>query len=152
MIAVKLIYFNDLKVGDTLASGDLEVTVEELIRFGKRYDPRPYHIDEEAAAASIFGGLVASGAQTLAFWNYLRFKAEEGLAQLATLSLDDVRYMAPVRPGDRLRLETQVSSARRSMRKPDRGVMTFHHHLYNQDDTQVINVNACLLVARRPAI
>jgi len=151
VMATDLIYFNDLKVGDTLAAGTLEVTQDEIIRFGERYDPRPYHIDENAAASSIFGGLVASGAQTLAFWNYLRFKAEEGLAQLATLSLDNVHYMAPVRPGDCLRLEAVVSNARRSMRKPDRGIMTFDHLLYNQDDAPVIQLNACLLVARRQA-
>ncbi|MBT7755471.1 MAG: acyl dehydratase [Candidatus Magasanikbacteria bacterium] len=150
VVSIASIYFNDLKVGDTLASDDLEITVEEIVRFGRRYDPRPYHVDADAAAASIFGGLVASGAQTLAFWNYLRFKAEEGLAQLATLSLDNVHFMSPVRPGDHLRLEAQLTTARRSLRKPDRGIMTFEHHLYNQDDAVVIEVNACLLVARRP--
>ena len=77
-------------------------------------------------------------------------KAEEGLAQLATLSLDNVHFMSPVRPGDHLRLEAQLTTARRSLRKPDRGIMTFEHHLYNQDDAVVIEVNACLLVARRP--
>ncbi|MDP6565348.1 MAG: MaoC/PaaZ C-terminal domain-containing protein [Alphaproteobacteria bacterium] len=150
-MAANLIYYNDLKVGDALAADGLEVTVDEIVRFGRRYDPRPYHVDEEAATASIFGGLVASGAQTLAFWNYLRFKAEEGLAQLATLSLDNIHYLAPVRPGDHLRLEAELTSARRSMRKPDRGIMTFRHNLYNQANTPVINLDACLLVARRPA-
>ena len=142
------IFFNDLKPGDTLAAGGFEVTRDDIIRFARRYDPRPYHTDEDSARSSIFGGLVASGAQTLAIWNSLRFQAENGLAQLATLSLDGVHYNAPVRPDDCLRLEAEVVSCQRSLRKPDRGVVKFQHGLINQDDVRVMDAEVNLLVAK----
>ncbi len=144
------IFYDDLKVGDSLSAGPMDVTKTQIIRYSRRYDPRPYHVDPEAAKLSIFGGLVAPGGQILSYWNKLRFDAEDGLAQLATLSLNNVHFTAPVRPNDQLKLQATLRHARRSLGKPDRGLMTFNHIMFNQADTPVVEVDVVLLVARRP--
>ena len=144
-----MLTFEDVQVGDTLTAGDYAVDVAEIIAFAERYDPRPFHLDQEAGEASVFGGLVASGILTIAIWNRLRFEAEAGLAMLAGLGLDEVRYHSPVRPGDRLSLLAELTNKRYSETKPDRGIMRFRHRILNQAGETVMTCAVTLLVTTR---
>ncbi|MDP6706832.1 MAG: MaoC/PaaZ C-terminal domain-containing protein [Alphaproteobacteria bacterium] len=144
-------YFEDLAVGDRLAAGPYRVAREEMLAFAQSYDPRPVHLDDAAGAASDFGGLVASGIYTLAVWNRLRFEAEAGLSQIAGLGLEEVRYSAPVRAGDRLDLAAECTAKRPSASRADRGIMAFQHRLLNQHGQLAMTAVVNLLVSRRPA-
>lgn len=143
-------YFDDIQLGDRIAAGDYLMSREEIVEFAAKYDPRPFHLDEEAGRRSVFGGLVASGIHTVAAWNALRVEAEQGLAMLAGLGLDELRYPVPVRPGDRLSLSAECIERTPSASKPDRGVLRFRHHLLNQDGREVMTCVVSLMVARRP--
>ncbi len=141
--------FDDIELGTAMAAGGYEVRADEIVAFAERYDPRPYHLDEEAARDSLFGGLVASGIHTIGMWNRLRFEAEAGLAQLAGLGLDALRFHHPVRPGDRLSLRAECVEKRRSKAKPDCGIVRFRHTLSNQADEPVMTCEVTLMVAAR---
>ncbi len=91
--------------------------------------------------------LVASGIHTIAIWNRLRFEAEAGLAQLAGLGVDKIRYHTPVRPGDAPRLEATCTGARPSASKPGRGILTYAHTVLNQDGEVAMTLEVRLLVA-----
>jgi acyl dehydratase len=102
-------YFEDLTVGDEQTFGAYEVTAEGIQSFAEQYDPQPFHTDPEAAAASPFGGLVASGWHTAAMT--MRLLVEEFLADAATrgaLGVDELRWREPVRPGDELTVRTEI--------------------------------------------
>lgn len=102
-------HFEDLSVGDERAFGSYAVTREEIVEFAQSYDPQPIHVDEEAAASSFFGGLVASGWHTAALTmrlivvGFLR-----DAASLGSPGVDELRWHEPVRPGDELRVRTEV--------------------------------------------
>jgi len=103
-------YFEALAVGDTDSFGDYEVTREELTTFAGQYDPQPIHTDPDAAAQSMFGGLVASGWHTAAMT--MRLLVDHQLADsraLGALGVDSLRWPEPVRPGDRLSVHTEIS-------------------------------------------
>ncbi|MDS0281525.1 MaoC family dehydratase [Haloarcula onubensis] len=102
-------YFEALAVGDGDSFGDYEVTREEVVEFAGQYDPQPMHTDPEAAAASMFGGLVASGWHTAAMT--MRLLVDGRLADsraLGALGVDSLRWPEPVRPGDRLSVSTEI--------------------------------------------
>ncbi|MEF8853069.1 MAG: MaoC family dehydratase [Haloarculaceae archaeon] len=101
--------FADVSVGETDSFGSYEVTAAEVVEFAERYDPQPFHTDPEAAAETPFGGLVASGWHTAAMT--MRLLVENFLSDVATrgaLGVDDLRWRAPVRPGQTLTVETEV--------------------------------------------
>jgi acyl dehydratase len=106
-------YFEDLAVGDTDSFGSYEVTEAEVVEFAERYDPQPFHTDPEAAAASPFGGLVASGWHTAAMT--MRMLVEGALSEMATrgaAGVDELRWRQPVRPGQTLSVEVEVAGKR----------------------------------------
>ena len=149
-MAEEPIYYEDIIVGGSLQADGFDITKSDIVAFGCQFDPRAIHTDEDAAQSSIFGGLVASGIHNLAAWSRLRFDAEAGLAQLAGLGLDELRYHVPVRPGDRLHLTAECIEKRRSLSNAEHGIMRFRHRLLNQDDDEVMTLIVSLLVARRP--
>jgi len=103
-------YFEDLSEGDTASAGSRTVTAEEIVAFAERYDPQPFHVDEEAAAQSPFGGLVASGWHTAALT--MRLLVDGVLSETASqgaLGVDELRWHRPVRPGDELAVETEIA-------------------------------------------
>lgn len=105
--------FEDLAVGDTEAFGEYEVTAAEVTEFAERYDPQPFHTDPETAAETPFGGLVASGWHTTAMT--MRMLVENRLGTVATrgaVGVDDLRWHRPVRPGQTLTVETEVTDKR----------------------------------------
>lgn len=126
--------------GSVRTSGTVLVTEEEIIEFAKRYDPQVFHTDPVAARDSIYGGLVASGWHTAAMAmrliveNYL-----SGVASVGSPGVDEVRWLQPVRPGDRLSVRVTVLEARRSESKPDRGIVRSLVEVLNQDMALVMS-------------
>ena len=145
-------YFDDFKVGDKFATATKTVTEDMIVGFAKVYDPQPFHIDPAAAKHTHFGGLIASGFQTLAIG--FRLIWDTGILAAASMGspgFDELRWLRPVRPGDTLRVEMEVVESRPSQSKPDRGIMRGAYRYLNQSDEAVLTYTAMHLLRRRPA-
>jgi acyl dehydratase len=134
-------YFEDNHEGETYEYGYATVDQEELVAFARRLDPQPIHADAEFAAAGPFGGLIASGWHTGGI--FMRLFADHYLSRVASLAspgIDELRWPAPVRPGDILRLRTTTTETRPSRSKPDRGLVFTHAELLNADYSVVLSL------------
>jgi len=140
------LYFEDAEIGTSCTVGAYLVTKNEIIQFAKQYDPMPRHIDEEAAARSIFGGLSASSAHTFSIYILLSKKLQPRLHVLAGLGWDELK----LRPDDELGLETTTLEKRESKSKPDRGILRNRVLLRNQRRETVLECISTIFVARRP--
>ncbi|WP_018318194.1 MaoC/PaaZ C-terminal domain-containing protein [Bradyrhizobium sp. WSM2793] len=143
-------YFEEIEVGDSFKAGPYFVSKDEIIQFAKQFDPRPFHLDEEAAARSVFAGLSASAAHTFAIFISLTNKLQPPRRVLAGLGWDELRLPNPVRPGDELDLEVTALEKRESKSKPDRGIVRNQVRLRNQRREIVLQAIGNILVARRP--
>lgn len=144
-------WFEDYAVGSTQEHGPIRVDEAEVLDFGRRFDPQPFHVDPEAAAAGPFGGLIASGWHTCALM--MKLLAEDYLSPVSSLGspgIDELRWLQPVRPGDELVLRTTVQEARVSRSKPDRGIVRTQVKLANQDGAVVLGLLAMNLIRTRP--
>ncbi|WP_426750103.1 MaoC family dehydratase [Myxococcus sp. Y35] len=144
-------YFEDFQPGDVSEHGPLVVSREDIIAFATRFDPQPFHLSDEAARDSIFGGLVASGWHTASLCH--RLLVDSFLSQAASLGspgLDELRWLKPVRPGDALRVRVEVVSTTPSRSKPDRGALKLRMEVRNQKDEVVMTELANVLFGRRP--
>ncbi len=142
--------FDDFQIGERFSSPGITVSETQILDFALIYDPQPFHIDKEAAAASTYGGLIASGFQTLA----LGFRAfyQAGVindCSLGSPGLDELRWLKPVRPGDSLHAETVVTSKRASRSKPDRGILHMDWEIKNQAGDVVMTFTGVHLLRRR---
>jgi acyl dehydratase len=146
-------YFEDFAVGDVFKSrGRVQVEKDEIITFAKTFDPQPFHLDEDAARRSIFGRLVASGWHTAALTMSLIARSEYRPAGgTVGLGFDSLRWPVPVRPGDELRIESEVLESRLSKSRPDRGLLKMRTRTFNQDGEMVQEIVANIMVPRRPA-
>lgn len=144
------LYLEDAEIGTSCTAGPHLVTKDEIIRFAKQYDPVPRHIDEEAAAHSVFGGLTATSAHTFSIFILLTTQLQPRLLVLAGMGWDEVRLPNAVRPGDELDLETTVLEMRESKSKSDRGIVRNRVLLRNQRRETVLECISNILVARRP--
>ncbi|MET9318451.1 MaoC family dehydratase [Kribbella sp. NPDC003505] len=129
----------------------LTVDQAAVIEFAEQFDPQYFHVDPVAAADGPFKGLVASGWHTAGLM--MRLYADQYLSKVASLGgpgVDELRWLAPVRPGDVLRLRTEVLEARPSKSKPDRGLVRTRAELLNQDDAVVFSCIVLNLLAVRP--
>lgn len=145
------LYFEDFKVGDKFASAAQTITDEMIVQFAKVYDPQPFHLDPVAAKASIYGGLIASGFQTLALGFRLFYDTGTlSAASMGSPGLDELRWLRPVRPGDTLRVEMEVVESRPSQSKPDRGIMRATYKYLNQKGEAVLSYTAMHLLKRKP--
>ncbi len=146
-------YFEDYVPGAVYEYGYLTVSEAEILEFARRFDPQPMHIDPGFAAAGPFSGLIASGWHTTGL--LMRLFVDHYLSRVASLAspgVDELRWPAPVRPGDSLRLRTTTVEARPSRSKPDRGLVRTRGELINQDDRAVLDLVAMnLLLRREPA-
>lgn len=143
-------YLDDLQPGQTFRTGGLTLTEAEIIDFAWRYDPQPFHLDTGAAERSPYGGLIASGFQSLALC--FRLFIQTGvLAQssLGSPGIDELRWLAPVRPGDTLHSEIEVLEVRPSSSKPDRGIARLHYAAVNQRGETVMTFIIAHLLRRR---
>jgi acyl dehydratase len=125
-----------------------EITKDEIVEVAGRWDPQPFHLDEEAGAASHFGGLVASGLHTLAASIRLGTQEEPRTAAVAGLSIDAVRMRQPVRPGDRLQQTTEIVGVRPSRSRPDRGIVQGRRTVRNQGGVAVLTYDVTWMVER----
>ena len=143
----------DLVVGERAAFGAYLVTREEVIAFASKYDPQPFHLSDEAAAKTHFGRLAASGWHTCAMTMAMlvAHMGETAQASLGSPGLDELRWLRPVFPGDTLRCETELLSARRSASRPDMGVTKSRMTVFNQRDEPMMTYVANGLIRARGA-
>ena len=146
-------YFEDYPAGASYEYGYVTVTEAEILEFARRYDPQPIHVDPAFAATGPFGGLIASGWQTAGL--FMRLFADHYLSRVASLAspgVDELRWPAPVRPGDTLRLRATIEQTRPSRSKPDRGLVHTRGELIRQGDGQVVlSLTAVNLLLLRPS-
>jgi acyl dehydratase len=143
-------HFEDYPVGTVFTGGPIAVSEQEILDFARRYDPQPMHVDKAAAESGAYGGLIASGWHTGALMMQLlakHFVPKPG--NLASPGLDELRWLKPVRPGDRLSLRATVLSARVSRSKPEQGIITGLVELINQHGEVMFSVKPISLMRRR---
>lgn len=145
-------WFEDFTPGQVLELGSRTVTAEAIVAFAREFDPQPFHLDEEAAKRSIYGGLLASGWHTGAIMMRLLC---DGLlhdtVSLGSPGIDEMRWLKPVRPDDTLSARMTVLEAIPSRSKPDRGVLRTLTEMRNQHGEVVMTVRGLSLLGRRPA-
>jgi acyl dehydratase len=143
-------HFEDFQAGEVVRLGRRRVTRDEIVAFAREFDPQPFHVDEEAAAASPFGSLIASGWHTAAMFMSL-FVREILLdsASLGSPGVEELRWLRPVRPGDELTGLVRVVETRASERDPRRGTVITESEVLNQDGEVVMRMRARGWFARR---
>jgi acyl dehydratase len=153
MSVPKELYFEDLQPGMEFNSGrSYRVTIEEIKEFGERYDPQPFHIDEAAGESSFFKGLAASGWLTAAIVMRLRVESMHIAGGMIGAGVEEMRWNAPVRPGDALRTEAEILSVRHSQSRPAYGVVRSRTTVFNQRNELVMrSVVNFLAPLRNPA-
>jgi acyl dehydratase len=142
--------FEDYPLGSVALYGPIEVDEAEIIEFGKRFDRQDFHTDPVKAAKSPFGGVIASGWLTGSMM--MRTLVDRYLSRTAGMGspgMDELRWTAPVRPGDRLWVKVTVIEARRSESKPDRGMVRIQIEVLNDKEVVVMSVKAMTLVRAR---
>ncbi|MFQ5803176.1 MAG: MaoC family dehydratase [Candidatus Methylomirabilales bacterium] len=143
-------YWEDFKVGEKFISPGVTLTQGGIIDFALRYDPQPFHLDANAAAESPYGGLIASGFHTLALcFRMFISQGVFGACSMGSPGIDELRWLAPVRPGDTLKTETEVLEARPSSSKPDRGTLRMHYSAINQKRDKVLTMIVIHILKRR---
>jgi acyl dehydratase len=142
-------YFEDLQVGERFSSGALEVPGKAIIEFAEKFDPQKFHLNPQSAERSIFKGLVASGWHTAAMTMRLFVKTLNFAEGAIGLGVDELRWPNAVRPGDVLRVETEIISARLSESKPKHGVIRLRNITTNQRGEVVQTMYAHALVPKR---
>ena len=145
------LYFEDFSVGQQLDMGSRHVTEGEIIVFAHQFDPQPFHVDQDAAAVSMFGGIIASGWHTCSMM--MRLVTDNLLNRSSSLGspgLDSVRWLKPVRGGDTLSVAYIVQDVRPSVSKPDRGVVVSLWQATNQHGEIVATVQGMGMFGRRP--
>src|SRR5215813_10420601 len=146
-------YLEDYAAGQIFRSSRVTLDKDQIIAFAGQYDPQPYHLDEEAARKSVFGGLAASGWHTAALTMRLLVDSEFRPAHgILGVGVDELRWLRPVRPGDTLHVETEVLEVRPSKSQADRGVIKVRTTTFNQGGEQVQMYVGNLLVPRRPTL
>jgi acyl dehydratase len=143
-------YFEDFSTDWTAEYGPRRVTREEIVGFAAQYDPQPMHLDEEAARATMLGGLAASGWHTCAIM--MKMIADGLLLDTASMGapgIDEVKWLRPVRPGDSLTVRGSVTGVRTSQTKQDRGFVTFFWEVFNDRDERVMTLICPQMVLRR---
>jgi len=146
-------YFEDIEIGKRVEAGPYEISEEEIIEFANRWDPRPYHIDPEAALQTPFKGLAASGAHTISIYYRLLYDLSqvqrEPLAGIAALGFE-IKLPRPVRPRDQLMLTTEPIDKRDSEKNPKAGIARTKGIVSNQKGETVLEIITTGLFAKRP--
>ena len=144
-------YWEDFRTGEVREFGRTEVRREDVLRFASEFDPQPFHIDEAAAAQTLFGGLIASGWHTAAM--AMRMMCDGYLLRSASLGspgIEQLKWLKPVRPGDVLSLRQTVLEARPMQSKPGIGLVRSRHEVLNQDRETVMQFEGWGMFRRRP--
>jgi acyl dehydratase len=142
--------FDDFEPGRVYELGSTTVSEEDILTFAREFDPQPFHVDPEAAKESVFGGLIASGWHTGAMWMRLYVDAMlGGPTSQGSPGIEELRWLAPVRPGDTLHGRLTVLDATPSSRRPDRGTVRIRGEMVNQDGVTVLSMVSRGHFARR---
>jgi acyl dehydratase len=146
------LYWEDFPIGNVREFGGVTVTQDETVAFARQFDPQPFHVDEEAAKHSMFGGLIASGWHTCSL--AMRMMCDAYLLESASLGspgLDSLKWLKPVFPGDTLRVRLRVLDARPSTSRPTVGLVRSGWEVLNQHDEVVLAMDGWNMFGRRPA-
>ena len=148
------LYLEDLTVGQVHRSNgeSVEVTAEAIKRYAGEFDPQPFHLDHDAAAKTMFGGLAASGWHTASLT--MQLLVHQGIPLAGGIiggGVDELRWLRPVRPGDRLHIESEVLEVRPSKSRPEQGLAKIRTTTFNQNNEPVQVFTGNLFVPRRPA-
>ena len=144
-------YWEDIKEGEVVELGSQTMEKDRMVAFAREFDPQPFHTDEKAAEASIWGGLIASGWLTgsvlmrIFYDGYLK-----DTASLGSPGIDELRWLKPVRPGDTLTVRLTVLETAASRSKPDRGIVRSLMEVVNQHGEIVMTTKGVNFVTRRP--
>lgn len=144
-------YWEDLPVGTRLEIGQTTVDRDEVLAFARRYDPQPFHLDDDAAAQSLFGRLAASGWHTCAMAMGLMVRGFlNRAASLGSPGLEGLKWLKPVYPGDTLTLYQRITESRPLQSRPGVGLARTQWEMFNQHGEQVLLLDAYCLFRRRP--
>jgi len=146
-----VLYWEDFKVGETVEMGSHRFSAEEIIEFGRQFDPQPFHVDPEAARESFYGELIASGWHTCSI--AMRLMCESYVNRTRSMGspgVDNIRWLAPVKAGDTLTYRRTVLEARASRSRPDAGLMRTRWEALNQDGVRVLSMEGWSMIGRRP--
>ena len=144
-------YFEDFFAGQELALGSRTVTEQEIVTFATEFDPQPFHVDHDAAGASIFGGVIASGWHTCSMM--MRIVVDGLMASAASMGspgLEKVRWIVPLRAGDTINVTYLTTAVKASASKPDRGVVYSTWKAVNQHGELVCTIEGMGMFGRRP--
>ncbi|GGE35902.1 hypothetical protein GCM10011360_24630 [Primorskyibacter flagellatus] len=146
-------YFEDFEVGYRFETPVRALSESEIVDYARVYDPQPFHVDPEAAAQSIYGGIIASGLQTCAVAFALTLKAEVfNESSMGSSGMDRIRWLKPVRPGDLIGVTGEVTEVTRSASRPDRGRIVIDYTVTNQTGEVVLTYAITHLLRCRPGI
>ena len=148
--AETLLYFDDLAVGQRFSSGSRSLSADEIKSFARDFDPQPFHLDETAARETFFRGLAASGWHAAAIAMSLLVRGGLPVAGGIVGAGGEIAWRKPIRPGDTLRVESEIVEVTPSRSKPDRGTVVVRSDTINQDGDIVQTFTARLVVPRRP--
>ena len=144
-------YAEDFEVGEKFDLGRYHVTREEIVDFAQKYDPFPFHVDEEFASKTVFGGIISSGWLTSLVWlrlmhkNFLEYETV-----LGSPGHEEVKWPTPVRPDDQLEGTLEVLEQRVSSSRPDLGFVRYRATLTNQNDETVFDTTSTMIIKPRP--
>lgn len=147
------IFFEDIELGNPERFGAYEVTRDEVVDFARKYDPQPFHVDEEMAKQSVFGGLCASGWHTCAMTMRILVDhmMDQGFAGMGSPGVDGIKWKKPVFPGDTLSVSGEVLEKRESESRPNLGLIKSRYQVFNQKDELVMEVVTNAMVLKRGA-
>ncbi|MCY4098046.1 MAG: MaoC family dehydratase [Rhodospirillales bacterium] len=147
---VTMRYFEDFAPGDEFDLGTCRITRKDIVAFARQFDPQPFHVDERAAADSIYGGIIASGWHTISL--YMRLFVEgllHNAASLGSPGVDKVRWRHPVRPDDVLTAKATVQEVTPSRSRPERGNVRWAYEMRNQDGVVVMTMEGIGMFQRK---
>jgi len=143
-------HWEDFKTGDVAVYGPRLVTREEIVAFAAEFDPQPMHLDEAAASATLLGGLAGSGWHSCALM--MRMMADGFLLDSASMGapgVEDVRWLAPLRPGTQVRLRVSVLDTRASKSRPGMGLTRIQYDLIDESDAVITTMTSTMMLGRR---
>jgi acyl dehydratase len=146
-----VLYWEDFKVGETLEMGSHRFSAQEIVEFGRQFDPQPFHVDPEAARESFYGELIASGWHTCSI--AMRLMCDSYVNRTRSMGspgVDNIHWLAPVKAGDTLTYRRTVLEARASRSRPDAGLMRTRWEALNQDGVRVLSMEGWSMIGRRP--
>jgi acyl dehydratase len=144
------LYLDDLRVGQRFTTGAHTIDEQDMLDFARRFDPQPFHLDDEAARSTLFGGLAASGWHTAGITMWLQVTSGPPIAGGLIGAGAHIDWPRPTRAGETLRVESEILEVRPSRSRPDRGMVTMRSTTLNQDDEVAQTLTVTMVVPRRP--